>query len=104
MPEWRELWSPDNPKLYSLEVKLLLNGKVVDKVDSYTAFRKFSIAKCDNGNVRLVLNDRPLFHFGLLDQGWWPDGLYTAPSDEALRYDLEKTKSGGSIWCVSISR
>jgi len=95
MPEWAELWSPDNPKLYSLEVKLLLNGKVVDKVDSYTAFRKFSIAKCDNGNVRLMLNDRPLFHFGLLDQGWWPDGLYTAPSDEALRYDLEKTKEWG---------
>ena len=95
MPEWAELWSPDNPKLYSLEVKLLLNGKVVDKVDSYTAFRKFSIAKCDKGNVRLMLNDRPLFHFGLLDQGWWPDGLYTAPSDEALRYDLEKTKEWG---------
>lgn len=95
MPRDAVLWSPDTPQLYPLEVRLLSNGKTVDKVDSYTAFRKFSIGQCDNGNVRLMLNDKPLFHFGPLDQGWWPDGLYTAPSDEALRYDLEKTKDLG---------
>lgn len=94
MPQDAVLWSPDTPQLYPLEVRLLSNGKTVDKVNSYTAFRKFSIAKCD-GHVRLMLNDKPLFHFGPLDQGWWPDGLYTAPSDEALRYDLQKTKDMG---------
>ena len=67
----------------------------MDRVASYTAMRKFSTGRDRNNVPRLMLNDRPLFQFGPLDQGWWPDGLYTAPSDEALRYDVVKTKELG---------
>lgn len=95
MPENAVLWSPATPQLYPVSVSVCDNGKTVDKVDSYAAFRKFSTAMQPDGNVRLMLNDRPVFHFGPLDQGWWPDGLYTAPSDEALKYDLEKTRDWG---------
>lgn len=90
-----KLWSPDSPFLYDLEVVLLDNGKIVDKVKSYTAMRKVSIKKDQNGIVRLQLNNKDCFHFGPLDQGWWPDGLYTAPTDEALAYDIQKTKDFG---------
>ena len=95
MPEDVKLWSPDSPFLYTLKVNLLSKGKVVDKVDSYAAMRKFSTKRDANGIVRLELNNQPLFQFGPLDQGWWPDGLYTAPTDEALRYDVQKTKDFG---------
>ena len=95
MPENVKLWSPDSPFLYTLKVNLINKGKVVDKVDSYAAMRKFSTKRDENGIVRLELNNRPLFQFGPLDQGWWPDGLYTAPTDEALRYDVQKTKDFG---------
>ena len=57
--------------------------------------RKYSIKRDEHGIVRLQLNNKDLFQFGPLDQGWWPDGLYTAPTDEALRYDIEKTKDFG---------
>ena len=90
-----KLWSPSSPHLYDLEVALVRGGKVVDRVTSYAAMRKFSTAKDGKGIVRLCLNDEPLFQFGPLDQGWWPDGLYTAPTDEALAYDIEKTKEWG---------
>lgn len=90
-----KLWSPESPFLYDLEVSLIRNGKVVDKVKSYAAMRKVSIKRDENGIVRLQLNNKPYFHFGPLDQGWWPDGLYTAPSDEALIYDIQKTKDLG---------
>lgn len=90
-----KLWSPSSPHLYDLEIALLRGGKVVDRVTSYTAMRKFSTARDAQGIVRLCLNDRPLFQFGPLDQGWWPDGLYTAPTDEALAYDIVKTKGWG---------
>lgn len=90
-----KLWSPNSPFLYDLEVALLENGKAVDKVKSYTAMRKVSIKKDQNGIVRLQLNNKDCFHFGPLDQGWWPDGLYTAPTDEALVYDIQKTKDFG---------
>lgn len=90
-----KFWSPDSPFLYDLEVVLLENGKAVDKVKSYTAMRKVSIKKDQNGIVRLQLNNKDCFHFGPLDQGWWPDGLYTAPTDEALVYDIQKTKDFG---------
>ncbi|MCM1150992.1 MAG: beta-galactosidase [Alistipes sp.] len=90
-----KLWSPSSPYLYDLEIALVRDGKVVDRVTSYAAMRKFSTAKDAAGIVRLCLNDRSLFQFGPLDQGWWPDGLYTAPTDEALRYDIEKTKEWG---------
>ena len=89
------LWTPDNPHLYDLEVALLRKGKVVDQVDSYTAMRKSSMAPNDQGTQRMLLNNEVLFQYGPLDQGWWPDGLYTAPTDEALLFDILKTKEMG---------
>lgn len=90
-----KLWSPADPYLYDLAVSLVKNGKTVDAVRSYTAFRKISVGKDQQGLNRLCLNNRPLFQYGPLDQGWWPDGLYTAPTDEALRFDILKTKEWG---------
>ena len=90
-----KLWSPDSPFLYDLKVTLTHNGKIVDKLSSYFGMRKISLDKDDNGITRIFLNNKPLFHFGPLDQGWWPDGLYTAPTDEALRYDIEVLKKLG---------
>lgn len=89
------LWSPADPYLYDLAVSLVKNGKTIDEVRSYTAFRKISVGKDQNNLNRLCLNNRPLFQYGPLDQGWWPDGLYTAPTDEALRFDIVKTKEWG---------
>lgn len=89
------LWSPQSPFLYNLNITLLRNGKAVDDVKSYFAMRKISLASDASGIQRLQLNNRFLFQFGPLDQGWWPDGLYTAPTDAALRYDLEQTKAMG---------
>lgn len=89
------LWSPENPYLYDMSITLSQNGKVIDQVKSYTAFRKISVEKDKNGILRMCLNNKPLFHYGPLDQGWWPDGLYTAPTDEALLYDIKKTKEWG---------
>lgn len=90
-----ELWSPSSPKLYDLAVKVLRKGKVVDQVDSYFAMRKIERKADSQGIMRLALNDEFLFQYGPLDQGWWPDGLHTAPSDEALKFDLVKTKEMG---------
>lgn len=90
MPANPRLWSPDDPFLYNLEVTVL-----DDKVKSYAAMRKYSTKRDDKGIVRLQLNNKDLFQFGPLDQGWWPDGLYTAPTDEALKYDVVKTKDFG---------
>jgi beta-galactosidase/beta-glucuronidase len=90
-----KLWSPDSPFLYDMEVVLLCGGKKVDAVRSYAAMRKISYKADENGIMRMELNNKPLFHFGLLDQGWWPDGLYTAPTDEALAFDIIKTKELG---------
>ena len=95
MPENAKLWSPDSPFLYTLKVTLKEGNKIVDKVDSYAAMRKYSTRRDANGIVRLELNNEALFQFGPLDQGWWPDGLYTAPTDEALLYDIQKTKDFG---------
>lgn len=95
MPQNMKLWSPDSPFLYDMTVTLYNNGKAVDKVNSYAAMRKYSTRKDGNGIVRFQLNNKDIFHFGPLDQGWWPDGLYTAPTDEALLYDLQKTKDFG---------
>jgi beta-galactosidase/beta-glucuronidase len=90
------LWDPENPYLYGLRIKLEDGyGRDVDLVQSYFGMRSVSVAPDAEGVNRLFLNGRPLFHFGPLDQGWWPDGLYTAASDEALRYDLEATKELG---------
>ncbi|MDE6305032.1 MAG: beta-galactosidase [Muribaculaceae bacterium] len=95
MPADVALWSPSSPNLYDLDVTLYKNGKPVDNVRSYAAMRKFSTRRDDSGIVRLQLNNEDLFQFGPLDQGWWPDGLYTAPSHEALVYDIDKTKDWG---------
>ena len=90
------LWSPSDPFLYDLEFHLLdEEGTVVDEVSSYVGMRSVSVAEAEDGHTRLFLNGEPLFHMGLLDQGWWPDGLYTAPTDEALKYDIEVTKELG---------
>ena len=89
------LWSPDNPYLYGLDIQILRNGKVVDKVAAYTAMREIAVFQ-KNSNTKLMgLNGEALFQLGPLDQGWWPDGLYTAPTDEALKYDIQKTKDFG---------
>jgi len=90
-----KLWSPESPFLYDMEVVLYSKGKIVDQVKSYCAMRKISSKRDANGIVRMQLNNKDYFHFGPLDQGWWPDGLYTAPTDEALAYDIVKTKDFG---------
>jgi beta-galactosidase/beta-glucuronidase len=95
MPEQVKLWSPDNPFLYDLEITLWSDNKPQDKVNSYAAMRKYSIKRDNKGIVRLQLNNKDLFQFGPLDQGWWPDGLYTAPTDDALKFDIQKTKDLG---------
>ncbi|MCW1736158.1 MAG: sugar-binding domain-containing protein [Dysgonamonadaceae bacterium] len=95
MPEQVKLWSPDSPFLYDLEITLWSDNKPQDKVNSYAAMRKYSIKRDNKGIVRLQLNNKDLFQFGPLDQGWWPDGLYTAPTDDALKFDIQKTKDLG---------
>ncbi|MGN7722903.1 glycoside hydrolase family 2 protein [Chitinophaga sp. 22620] len=90
-----ELWSPSNPFLYDLKMSIVRKGKAVDEVQSYFAMRKSSMGKDAMGIQRMLLNNKFLFQYGPLDQGWWPDGLYTAPTDEALKFDVEKTKAMG---------
>ena len=89
------LWSPDNPFLYDLKISVMRKGKVADEVKSYFAMRKISLKPDANGFLRMMLNNEFVFQYGPLDQGWWPDGLYTAPSDEALLFDIVKTKEMG---------
>lgn len=95
MPEEVKLWSPDAPNLYDMEVSLYYDGALSDKVNSYAAMRKFSTKRDDKGKMRIQLNNKDLFQYGPLDQGWWPDGLYTPPSYEAMIYDIDKTKDLG---------
>ncbi len=95
MPQGFRTWTPDRPNLYDLKVTVFRKGKIVDEVGSYFAMRCFGTKRDESGIVRLTLNGKPIFHFGPLDQGWWPDGLYTAPTDEALAYDIQKTKELG---------
>lgn len=90
-----KLWSPENPFLYNLTVTVTRKGKVIDEVKSYFAMRKSSLGKDANGTVRMLLNNKFVFQYGPLDQGWWPDGLYTAPTDEALKFDIAQTKAMG---------
>ncbi len=87
-----KLWSPDDPHLYDVKIELVEGDKVVDSVDSYFGMRKIEVKKDADGLNRLWLNNKVLFQYGPLDQGWWPDGLYTAPTDAALKYDIEMTK------------
>ncbi len=90
-----KLWSPDSPFLYDLHIELIGEGKIVDTVDSYFGMRKISLGKDENGITRILLNNEFVFQYGPLDQGFWPDGLYTAPTDAALKYDLDITKQLG---------
>lgn len=92
-----KLWSPDEPWLYGLGIRIERDGRVVDEIAGYAAVRQISIVQkpLQYRYKRMALNGEPLFHLGLLDQGWWPDGLYTAPSDEALKFDIEKSKEMG---------
>ena len=85
-----EAWTPEHPKLYDFTVSC---GE--DEVRSYFAMRKFSVGKDADGVSRLFLNNEPYFHNGVLDQGYWPDGLYTAPTDEALQRDILTAKESG---------
>ncbi|WLD13717.1 glycoside hydrolase family 2 protein [Planctellipticum variicoloris] len=118
----RHWWSPEHPHLIDVYVALVsdknadlegfaqqwmpkLTGPLAPKpapqipmadwVKTYSAFRKISLGKDEHGVNRLLLNNKPLFQYGPLDQGWWPDGLYTAPTDEALKFDIEITKQYG---------
>ncbi len=90
-----KLWTPVNPFLYQLHLAVVRRGKVLDEVESYFAMREISKARDAFGIQRILLNNKPVFQYGPLDQGWWPDGLYTAPTDEAMRRDLETVKAMG---------
>ena len=89
----QKLWSPDSPFLYDLHVQIRQGDTVIDEVGSYFGMRKISCAKDKNGIMRIMLNNQFLFQYGTLDQGWWPDGLYTAPCDEALKSDVAFLKN-----------
>lgn len=88
-------WTPESPYLYDLQVRLLCDGQVLDEVGSYFAMRKFGLLKDISGHLRFALNGEPLFLYGPLDQGYFPDGLYTPPSEEAMLFDIEYTKQIG---------
>ncbi len=90
-----KLWSPESPHLYGLSVSLELGDRTIDRVESYFGMRKISLGQDSKGFTRLCLNNKTYFQLGPLDQGFWPDGLYTAPTDAALRYDIEMTKKLG---------
>jgi beta-galactosidase/beta-glucuronidase len=90
-----KLWSPANPFLYDLTIHLRHGRKRLDSVGSYFGMRKMSLGKDAKGITRPMLNNQPIFQIGPLDQGFWPDGIYTAPTDAAMRYDIEMTKKLG---------
>lgn len=90
-----QTWSPDSPHLYGLRAELRKDGQVIDRVESYFGMRSIAIGPDSNGVQRLLLNGEPLFQYGPLDQGWWPDGLYTPPTDEALLFDILFTQQAG---------
>jgi hypothetical protein len=89
------LWSPDDPFLYDLAVRLLYKGKIIDTIRSYFGMRKVEIKKDKSGIERIFLNNKYTYNLGVLDQGFWPEGLYTAPTDDALRFDIAAIKSMG---------
>jgi len=92
-----KLWSPDSPHLYDLKVELktTTDGKTLDSVDGYFGMRKIEIGKDEKGLTRMLLNGKFVMQVGPLDQGWWPDGLYIAPTDAAFKYDVEITRRLG---------
>jgi hypothetical protein len=88
-------WSPDTPKLYPVRILLRRGDVVVDRIDSYVGFRDIRVAKDNAGIPRLMLNGKPVFQFGPLDQGFWPDGLYTPPNEAAMKFDIQAVKDMG---------
>ena len=89
-------WSPSEPNIYIIKAELLnKNNKIIDSIVSYTTIRKVEQKKDESGYYRIYLNNKPLFNMGTLDQGYWPDGLYTPPSEEAMIYDINKLKQLG---------
>ncbi len=90
-----KFWSPDSPFLYEIRITLIHDGNFADSVTSYFAMRTIAVGKDNKGIPRMMLNGKPVFQVGPLDQGWWPDGLLTPPSDAAMKYDLEVLKKLG---------
>jgi len=90
-----ELWTPDNPFLYDVVIELKNGSKTIDKLTGYTGLRKISVGKTFDGFTRMLLNNRFVYQNGPLDQGFWPDGIYTPPSEKAMVYDLDMTKRMG---------
>ncbi len=89
-------WSPDTPNLYDLEFELLDKaGEVIDRVKSYTGFRSVGKSADENGNWRFTLNGEEIFHWGTLDQGWWPGSFLNPPSDEAIVFEMKYLKASG---------
>lgn len=88
-------WTPASPKLYGLEIELKNKEVVLDKVSSYFAMREVAVNKDGAGYNRVFLNNTPIFQYGTLDQGWWPDGLLTPPSAEAMLWDMVQLKNMG---------
>jgi len=91
-----KLWSPTTPFLYDLKLTLIKEGRVVDEVSSYFGMRKISMARDQEGYMRILLNNEIIYQLGPLDQGYWPDGILTPASDEALRYDIAYLKKIGA--------
>lgn len=89
------LWSPDAPHLYTASVRIVRSGRTIDSIETYFAVRSITLGKDEQSRPNILLNGRPVFMLGLLDQGFWPDGVYTAPTDEALRSDIERMKALG---------
>jgi len=89
------LWSPDDPYLYNLNIRLFYKGKLVDTIGSYFGMRKVEIKKDEKGFDRIFLNNKYTFNLGVLDQGFWPEGLYTAPTDAALQFDIMAIRNMG---------
>ena len=89
-------WSPSEPNLYTIKAELYSEiGTIYDSIKSYTTMRKIERGLDSNGYYRIYLNNKPIFNMGTLDQGYWPDGLYTPPSEEAMIYDIQKLKDLG---------
>lgn len=89
------LWSPENPFLYDITIELKNGSKTIDRATSYTGIRKISLGKTVDGFTRMLLNNKFIYQNGPLDQGFWPDGIYTPPTEKAMVYDLQMTKKMG---------
>jgi beta-galactosidase len=90
-----KLWSPKQPHLYGITMELFDGETLIDRVESYAAMREVGVKRGPAGQIRMTLNGKVIFHYGPLDQGWWPDGLLTPPSDAAMRFDVDYLKKSG---------